>query len=149
MSFKERFKRAAARARVDWRPTAIGQSLGLPKQTVARWMDKGEPSGKMLYLIADRWKVSARWLATDEGDMLPSEAAPVDSATSDEALKIARAWAGLSPVCQDHVRKQIALLQGSEAKDNERRQAAARHDVEIKHGVLRQGMRSKTRKGAR
>lgn len=155
MSFKERLQRAAAHAKVDWSPTAIGQSLGLPKQTVARWMDKGEPSGKMLYLIADRWKVSARWLATNEGNMLPGEAAlaarepaATYSAPSDRALEIARAWAELSPVCQEHVHRQIELLRGSVANDSGRRRAV-QHDVEIRDGTLKLRARKKTRKGVR
>lgn len=86
MDFANRFRRAAAHARVEWSPTAIGSSLTRPKQTVARWMDTGKPSGEDLFLIAERWKVEARWLATGEGSMLPRVAAAELAADEQDLL---------------------------------------------------------------
>lgn len=71
VDFASRFKLAAAHAKVQWGPTAISESLGRAKQTVARWMDTGTPSAEDIFLIAERWKVDARWLATGKGQTLP------------------------------------------------------------------------------
>lgn len=71
--FRDRLKQAAKHAGVEFSQTAIAKSLGLKnKQTVDRWMGDGMPSPEMIYRIADAWRVDPRWLATDEGDMLPS-----------------------------------------------------------------------------
>lgn len=88
MEFSERLKRAAAYAKVEWSPTEIGKSLGRPKQTVARWMADGTPSASDIFMIADRWKVDARWLATEEGAMLVTKAsAPGLDAEEQELLE--------------------------------------------------------------
>lgn len=70
--FRDRLKLAAKHAGVEYSQTAIAQSLGVSKQTVDQWMGDGRPSAEMIYLIADKWKVSPRWLQLDQGEMLPT-----------------------------------------------------------------------------
>lgn len=70
MTFNERLQKAAAYAKVRWSQSEVARSLGLKKQTVDRWFDTGEPKPAQIFMIADKWKVDARWLATGEGDML-------------------------------------------------------------------------------
>lgn len=71
-SFLERFKDALTVAAVDTKsPTAVGRFLGVNKQTADRWLQGGEPTPAMLYLIADKAKVSARWLALEDVPMAP------------------------------------------------------------------------------
>jgi transcriptional regulator with XRE-family HTH domain len=120
MSFRERFQRAAAYAKVEWSPTAIGASLTLNKQTVARWMDEknpGEPSGATLFKIADRWKVDARWLTTGEGNMIPRllmEPGAEYRAFSEQALELARAFDELQPLARDHLQLQMQFLRAAQ-----------------------------------
>jgi hypothetical protein len=68
--FRDRLRKAAAYAEVDYSPTAIGKSLGIAKQTVHPWMRAGEPRAEIIFRIADLWKVNARWLATEKGAMV-------------------------------------------------------------------------------
>lgn len=71
-TFLDRFKAALTAQGVDTKsPTAIGSFLGVNKQTVDRWLKGGEPGPEMLFLIADKTKVDARWLATNKGSMTP------------------------------------------------------------------------------
>jgi transcriptional regulator with XRE-family HTH domain len=75
-AFADRLKKAAAHKQVKYSATEIGRSLGLAKQTVHRWMKgSAQPSPENLYLIADRWEISARWLATGEGYIISVPAA--------------------------------------------------------------------------
>lgn len=74
--FRERLRKAAEYAGVDYSQTAIARALGINKQTVDRWMAEGEPRPAMVFHIADSWHVSARWLATGEGDITPDPSAP-------------------------------------------------------------------------
>lgn len=69
--FADRLREAASYAGAEFSQTAIANSLGIKKQTVDRWFRGGEPRPHMIFHIADRWKVDARWLATEEGYMLP------------------------------------------------------------------------------
>lgn len=68
--FRDRLKEASAYAGVEYSQTAIARSLNTSKQTVDRWMNDGEPRPAMVFHIADTWNINARWLATDEGDMV-------------------------------------------------------------------------------
>ena len=52
-------------------PTKVGEFLGVNKQTAARWLAGGKPTPPMLYRIADKTQVNARWLIADEGTMEP------------------------------------------------------------------------------
>lgn len=70
VTFTERLQKAAAHAHVQWGQTDVARSLGLSKQTVDRWFKGGEPKPAQLYLIADKWGVDPRWLATEHGQML-------------------------------------------------------------------------------
>lgn len=70
--FLERLQLAAEYAGVQFSQTAIARSLGIRrKQTVDRWFQGSEPRALMIFHIADTWGVSARWLATGVGDMVP------------------------------------------------------------------------------
>lgn len=69
--FRERLREAAHYAGIEYSQTEIANSLGTTKQTVDRWMADGEPRPAMIFKIADKWGVDARWLATDEGHIVP------------------------------------------------------------------------------
>lgn len=89
MDFPERFRRAAAHAKVPWSPTKIGESLGKSKQTVDRWMKGTNPRPAELFVVEELWGVSAKWLATEEGPMLARVAgAGEDGLTEEERLLI-------------------------------------------------------------
>lgn len=68
--FRERLKEAAKHAGVPYGQTAIARALGVSKQTVDQWMDKGRPTPEMIFRIADAWGVSPRWLAIEDGQMV-------------------------------------------------------------------------------
>jgi transcriptional regulator with XRE-family HTH domain len=68
--FRERLKEAAKHACVEYGQTAIAKSLGVSKQTVDQWMAAGRPTPETIFVIADKWNVSARWLATEVGPMV-------------------------------------------------------------------------------
>lgn len=68
--FADRLKEACALRGVPYSQTAIAKYLGLQKQTVDRWFGGSEPRPALVFAIADKLKVSARWLATEEGSML-------------------------------------------------------------------------------
>ena len=68
--FNERLRDAATYAGVEYSQTVIANSLGIKKQTVDRWFSGYEPRPAMIFHIADRWGVDARWLATEEGEMI-------------------------------------------------------------------------------
>lgn len=73
-NFAERFKDALTAAGIDNKsPTAIGEFLGVRKQTVAQWLNRGEPKPAMLFRIADKTKVEARWLALGHPPMEKQE----------------------------------------------------------------------------
>ncbi len=82
--FRERLKKAAAYAGVDYSQTAIARSLGINKQTVDRWMGDGEPRPAMIFHIADTWHVDARWLATGDGNISPDPSGPGAALTVEE-----------------------------------------------------------------
>jgi hypothetical protein len=75
--FRERLKRAAEHAGVEYGQTAIARSLQVNKQTVDRWMGSGEPKPAQIYRIAERWRVDPKWLATGEGAMTQQGLEPV------------------------------------------------------------------------
>lgn len=68
--FSARLKEAAEHVGLEFGQTAIARSLGVNKQTVDRWFNDGIPKPDHLYLIEDKWNVSARWLAREEGPMV-------------------------------------------------------------------------------
>lgn len=86
MTFKDRLQKAAAHAKVNWGQTAIAASLGFRKQTVDRWFDTGEPKPEQLFVIADKWKVDARWLATGRGQMLAAGTGSTLAAHEEELM---------------------------------------------------------------
>ena len=49
-------------------PTELGRFLDVSKQTAGSWLNEDrEPGACNVYLIADRFKVSARWVFIEEG----------------------------------------------------------------------------------
>jgi hypothetical protein len=83
-TFIDRLKQAALYRRLEWSPTAIGKALGLPKQTVHRWMQgSSTPSPENVFLTADTWQISARWLATGEGSMMDTHASALNRQESE------------------------------------------------------------------
>lgn len=68
--FRERLREAAAYAGIEYSQTAIARSLDITKQSVDNWMGEGEPRPAMIFRMADRWNVSPRWLATEQGQMV-------------------------------------------------------------------------------
>jgi transcriptional regulator with XRE-family HTH domain len=93
-TFADRLKQAALYRRIEYRSAAIGRSLGLARQTVHRWLKGGEPSPEHIYLIADRWSVDARWLATGEGYMTPP---PSDAGLTRQELDLIAAYRQAHP----------------------------------------------------
>lgn len=73
MAFSDRLRDAARHVGVEWSQTAVAKALGYSKQTVDRWFGTGEPKPAQIFNIADRWKLSPRWLATGEGKMVLGE----------------------------------------------------------------------------
>ena len=72
--FSERLVQAARYAGVPDTQAAIAKALGLKRQTVNHWFTSGEPTAENLLEIASKWAVSAEWLRSGEGDMLPPPA---------------------------------------------------------------------------
>jgi hypothetical protein len=69
-TFKDRLKRAADHAGVEFSQAAIAKSLGIRRrQTVDRWFEDSEPRQDMIFHIAATWKVNSEWLGTGAGDM--------------------------------------------------------------------------------
>lgn len=76
MDFPTRLKRAVDHAGLDWSQTRLAEYFGTKKQTVDGWMRGSEPLATMLFSVADKLGVDARWLATGEGSMLPPPGGP-------------------------------------------------------------------------
>lgn len=76
--YPERLRAAAAHAKVDYSPTALGKILGVNKQTAATWMAGSMPRGDKLFQHADKLGVDPRWLATGRGDMLARAPLPAE-----------------------------------------------------------------------
>lgn len=93
--FKERLREAAQIAKVEYRPTAIANSLGISKQTVHQWMDKGRPTPENIFLIADKWALSPRWVALEEGPV-KSEKPAVAQIESPEITRLILAFGWLT-----------------------------------------------------
>lgn len=69
--FRDRLREAAAYAGLEYSQSAIARSLGITRQSVDNWMKEGEPRPAMIFRMADAWRVDPRWLATEEGNMVP------------------------------------------------------------------------------
>ena len=70
-AFSERLLQAARYAGIPDTQAGIAKALGLKRQTVNHWFTSGEPTAENLLEIAAKWAVSAEWLRSGEGDMLP------------------------------------------------------------------------------
>lgn len=71
-TFKDRLRKAADYAGVEFAPQPIATALGIPRrQTVARWLEGSVPEQEMVFRIASTWKVDPVWLGTGAGDMFP------------------------------------------------------------------------------
>lgn len=96
--FPERLRRACLYAGVAYSPTKIGHHIGENKQTVHAWMHAGSlPRADTLFMMADKFGVDPRWLATGEGPG-PGAAAQYDFASVNEVT-------GRSKFHQDGKRK--------------------------------------------
>ena len=81
-TFKERLLRAAVHAGAGTTQVAIADALDLSRQAVNKWfIGTAEPSAENLLDISKKWGVSADWLQSGEGDMLPS---PAESLPAEE-----------------------------------------------------------------
>ena len=66
VGFGERFLKAADNAGLPPNQTPIAVFLGVRKQNVDAWMNGTLPRADILFAIADKFKVDARWLATGQ-----------------------------------------------------------------------------------
>jgi transcriptional regulator with XRE-family HTH domain len=73
--FPERLLKAAAHAKVPYKPQALADRLETTRSKVHIWMNGSLPRADTLFMIAEKLGVDARWLATGEGDMI-ARAAP-------------------------------------------------------------------------
>lgn len=107
MAFRDRLKKAAELSGVEWSPTAVARALGYPKQTVHRWFNKGQPKPAEVFRIADKWKVNARYLATEEGE-IRAEASQAQTIDSPEVIRLILAFGWLT---KDQKKKRLAELE--------------------------------------
>lgn len=91
--FLDRLQRAASRAGVGETQSEIAEALGLNRQTVHRWFKGGEPEADQVFEIARRWNVSAAWLKSGFGEMLPT---PSEGYSQDER-ELVRYYRSASP----------------------------------------------------
>lgn len=105
--FRDRLRKAAAHAGVDYSQTAIAKSLGVMKQTVDRWMGDGEPRPAMVFHIGDKWHVDPRWLATGEGSMTQP---PSGSGLTAEELEIIKSYRRSEPRSRVSLRAIVKTL---------------------------------------
>lgn len=70
--FSDRLMSAAQHAGIPYKQTALGDFLGINKQTVDVWMNGSVPRADTIFDIADKLRVDARWLATGDGEMIPA-----------------------------------------------------------------------------
>jgi transcriptional regulator with XRE-family HTH domain len=68
--FATRLQAAADYAGYGSSQSKMAASLGLARQNINRWMSGGEAAPEMIFLIAERWGVSAEWLAIGRGPMI-------------------------------------------------------------------------------
>lgn len=92
--FIERLKRAARSAGVGESQANIADALGIARQTVNRWFMGGEPNADQLLSIARRWRVSADWLKSGQGEMQP---APNGGELSNDERDLIRHYRSASP----------------------------------------------------
>ena len=102
MKFTERLRQAANHAGVGPTQAAIADALGLNRQTVNRWFFGSAPTVETLMEIARKWNVSADWLATGDGEMIP----PSPDGLSVEERELVRSYRSASP----QVRKVLATM---------------------------------------
>jgi len=113
MPFNDRLREAARHAGVDWSQTAVAKSLGYSKQTVDRWFGPGEPKPAQVFAIAEKWKVSPKWLATGDGQMVTANG---DDAVAKDAREemMLLLFRGLTPEQQRELVLEInALVSGN------------------------------------
>ena len=70
--FTERLQQAAKYAGVGDTQAEIAADLGLQRQVVNHWFNKGgSPQAETLALIGKRWGINGEWLRSGDGEMLP------------------------------------------------------------------------------
>lgn len=94
MTFYERLLQAAAHAGVSTKQSDIARALGIARQKVSKWKDGSIPETPTIYDIAKRWEVDHVWLASGDGQMIPSPAA---QGLSQEELQIIKFYRNAQP----------------------------------------------------
>lgn len=92
-AFSERLLRAARYAGIPDTQAGIAKALGLKRQTVNHWFTSGEPTAENLLEIAAKLVVSAEWLRSGEGDMLP----PPSSELPADERELLRSYRSATP----------------------------------------------------
>jgi len=84
--FVDRLRKAAAYALIGDSQAEIAQALDVTRQTVNVWFVRGgTPEADLIFWIAERFGVDARWLKTGDGAMIP-EAATTPLSTDEREL---------------------------------------------------------------
>ena len=94
-TFRERLQQAAYFAGVGTTQASMANALGLNRQTINRWFLGGEPSAENLLDISRKWGVSAEWLQSGEGEMLPKPA--TTDALNTEERELLRSYRSATP----------------------------------------------------
>ena len=85
-SFTDRLLQAARYAGVGEKQAAIAADLGIDRQLVSYWFNKGGvPGAENLAMIEKRWGVDGEWLRSGKGEMLP-QPSPKDFPTDEIEL---------------------------------------------------------------
>lgn len=94
-TFRERLQQAAFFAGVGTTQASMANALGLNRQTINRWFLGGEPSAENLLDISRKWGVSAEWLQSGAGEMLPKPA--TTDALNTEERELLRSYRSATP----------------------------------------------------
>lgn len=94
MTFYERLLQAAAHAGISTKQSDIARALGVARQKVSKWKDGSIPETPSINAIAKRCGVDHVWLASGEGQMIPTPAAP---GLSQEELQIIKFYRNAQP----------------------------------------------------
>ena len=154
--FKDRLREAADKAGVPYKPTAIANSLGISKQTIHQWMDRGRPTPENIFVIADKWGLNPRWLAIEDGPMrLEAVARPAVQIESPEITRLILAFGWLTKAQKKKRLEELeadALTNKAFAKELGAAEFEFKTDQEMLSHLIRGGDfppgKKKARKGA-
>lgn len=90
-------------------PSAVLTELGISKGSLSRWREGGEPSNPTKKKLADYFGFSVKELSSPKKEM-PTH---VEGRHSDEAMKFAERFRGLTPEQWAKVREYAELLEHS------------------------------------